>query len=572
MAWVVTVLGIVGFLAGAAAGRYGWALTAATMAGAVAALISTRRQAWSRASRGPTLAACALFFFIVLTLIPLPLQLTRVTGGQRYRQNAVAAEKLERLDNLNLVDPGPLTFSITRNRTGTLRGLALLVLVFSILTVTSRMPKDNRTTCLRLLVLAGSAIGVAGHVGVWIYPQGDTLWWRIPIPHFLPGPAACFVNRNHFGGYLAILLPAAAALTVYDLSGRRWMLAVLSGVCAGALGFTLFHSLSRGGIVAGAAGLLLLPFLTLKLHGKVRGLLSLAALAVIMALAVYTASPPVREEVTTLKQPMQTSSLQSRTQVWREAAGIWLQYPVMGAGLDSFRMVYPQHRTSSVRGIRAHAENQFVECLTDFGVLGYILVIWFAVEIGRMLLRANHTGSSVLTAALSSLAVTLVHAGVDFPHYIPLYSVTIAAVTGLALPPLSDLHPRVPFAGASGLAFALLLIPFSGVIETRDSYLAISNAPIGETVRAIVWAPTSRHAWQKTGMHLWKRDDADWRLLGEDFYTQATAYDPNQYTIMLRLGRMRLKMKDYAGARIAFERVRELRDWVKVPEVPEEKP
>ena len=55
-------------------------------------------------------------------------------------------------------------------------------------------------------------------------------------------------------------------------------------------------------------------------------------------------------------------------------------------------------------------------------------------------------------------------------------------------------------------------------------------------------------------------------------FRQATTYDPQNYRLWREQGRLALYLKDYAGAREAFRRVRALRDWVSLPPVPETSP
>ena len=47
--------------------------------------------------------------------------------------------------------------------------------------------------------------------------------------------------------------------------------------------------------------------------------------------------------------------------------------------------------------------------------------------------------------------------------------------------------------------------------------------------------------------------------------TQSMLYDPSNYRHWVKLGELRLKLGDHAGAREAYERAHALRSWVGVP-------
>ena len=145
----------------------------------------------------------------------------------------------------------------------------------------------------------------------------------------------------------------------------------------------------------------------------------------------------------------------------------------------------------------------------------------------------------------------------------------LAVLAGLALPPLADVRPRRPAAAVLGVVLALVACLAVRPMGRLDNPGVLIDAPLPTAARAMTWAPTLRQAWYRVGRRLWKDGTPDGRRLGERFVTQAALYDPNQYPLQLRLGEMRLKLKDYPGAREAFGRVHELRDWVRTPAVPE---
>jgi hypothetical protein len=265
-------------------------------------------------------------------------------------------------------------------------------------------------------------------------------------------------------------------------------------------------------------------------------------------------------------QPTESASLRGRMQVWRETVGIWARYPVLGTGPNSFHTAYPMYRESSVTGHRTHPENLYVETLADSGMVGIAIAIWATVAALAAMRRDRHGGTRdpILTFAVTAaIVVAGVHAAVDFAPYVPLYSLTLGALVGLALPAQ---HERLlPAATVAAAALALAVCFVAPVIVLRDSIYHVYRSSMHDLARSLVWSPTSQHAWFYAGRELIRREDGPAKILGERFMTQSMMYDPKNYRHWIKLGEIRLKLNDRDGAREAYERAHALRRWVRVP-------
>ena len=98
-----------------------------------------------------------------------------------------------------------------------------------------------------------------------------------------------------------------------------------------------------------------------------------ATAGVVLAGLLAVAAPQVRERLSTFRDPASTHSLRTRVQAWRDALAVWPRYPVVGAGANALRMVYPQHRAASHRGFRIFAENEYIQLVTEAGLAGVVL-------------------------------------------------------------------------------------------------------------------------------------------------------------------------------------------------------
>jgi len=524
------------------------------------------------------LAFGLLLLFLLLSALPVPLMLSKLAGQPRAAQNEAVADALRQARKLGLDAPGGTFFSLTRNRAGTLRLTLLAIAVFSSASLAAGLDRRDRMLCRDAFIALGAAMAVAGLVSLSIKPQGSTLWWLFQAGDHLPGPLGGFVNRNHFAGFLAMLVPPAMALAVTAFSSKHPLKGGLTAVAAALMVLTVLLSLSRGATLACAAGVLTTAALLLR-HRKTHVFMTLVAITLLSALALHKLprTEDIRSRLNTLKDPVHTQSGQTRLNAWRDSVYICATYPLIGAGPNAFRFVYPQHRRTSAREFMTHPENEYVQLATETGLVGMTLALGLILAVAR-LLNAGRTPAGVLEPGTAGcVAVIAVHAGLDFPLHIPLYAVGAAVLLGLAIPRKPRGGPAALPRLLPGLAVALpvivgvLLLVDAGVgLYSADSRSRMERASPRELGRMLTWSPTAWQAWYHFGRQACLMGRPECVEFGEACIARAAECDPNNYLIWMQLGKLRLSMGNRAGARAAFARVRALREWVQVPEVPEE--
>ena len=520
-------------------------------------------------------AMAAILVFILLTVLPLHPFLEALNGALRRQQNQTVEVALRQAAQLGLLDTTQPWFALSRNRGGTLRFLLLISAAFGAMMASASLPRRWRIAYLHFIAFAGAVVAAGGYVSQWVIPEGDTLWWTIPIPHVLPGPVGCFVNRNHFAGFVAMLAPVAIILTDRAIRRRALALAVLLLFADVALLYALVMSLSRGALLAFlATSMTMLAWGLLRRSFKA-ALVYLAMLG-LFAAAVYSASPALRERLQTLHDPLRTPSVENRLMEWRESLRVFPSYPCVGAGANALRMVYPQVRRTASGGWLLFAENEYIQLLAEGGAVGVALagaLLWA----GRRRTReaADPVPGAMLLSVTGAALVAAIHCTFDFPFHLPLYAVTLASLLGLLLPsPSPALAPQRRVLQLAPVFIGLTasaIIALSSAARSRDadSFEYLSQAPPTELRRALVWAPTSWHAWYFLGRAACAEGVAERRVslcfFGEDLMTQAARYDPNNYRLWYELGRTRRALGEYGRARAAFERAHELRPWMEVP-------
>ncbi|MGZ5972243.1 MAG: O-antigen ligase family protein [Isosphaeraceae bacterium] len=315
------------------------------------------------------------------------------------------------------------------------------------------------------LVLAGNAtlVALVGLVQALTW-NGNLLWIR-PLPNGSAwssgGPFAC---HSHFAEYLNLGLGFALGsllALVQDgllrgsggrssrspqvrfldrLRGGRWG-RLWAAYAAGVLVVGIVTSQSRGGFLAMTAATLTLLVGLLMRSGRLTAWIRLAAtLAVILAMSallllVLGNALPYQERLATILEP---EGYTGRFTIWAGALRAWREHPFWGSGLGSFAAATAPFLDRDHGVVFARGENEYVDLLTEGGLLGLGLGLAFLVGIGRRALQA-------LVAAPHSRDRGAVLGG-------------IFGLLALAFHSLSDFGPHVPGVGVPALILAGYLV------------------------------------------------------------------------------------------------------------------
>src|SRR5262249_34528640 len=114
-----------------------------------------------------------------------------------------------------------------------------------------------------------------------------------------------------------------------------------------------------------------------------------------------------------------------RLQLWTAAIGIVGAHPLVGIGLDNFRLAYGPYAGIATPDPRTHSNNMYLEVLTGTGLLGTAAFAWLLWSIGRGVDIAD-------LGVVCALAAIALHGVVDsFLSFAPTY-VLFAVTLGLA--------------------------------------------------------------------------------------------------------------------------------------------
>jgi len=227
-----------------------------------------------------------------------------------------------------------------------------------------------------------------------------------------------------------------------------------------------------------------------------------------------------------------------------------------------------------------HPDNEYAQLLAETGMAGMLLVIAGVAVIILEFVRSRQQLSQVphyIPAVAGAMTVAGIHSAFDFAPHVPLYSITLCSILGMAIAPATpgnstmvSKHRARSFLdcilSSIGMICCLFMLFQSNSIQYLDSghYLSQSDSRIA--AKALTWAPTNWQAWYNLGRSLCIDDQSPETLaIAERLITQATLYDPNNYKLWNALGDFRMNLGLTRAAQQAFDRVKELRSWHLIP-------
>jgi O-antigen ligase len=188
---------------------------------------------------------------------------------------------------------------------------------------------------------------------------------------------------------------------------------------------TIFLSGSRGGMLAILAELIFLSALLVKQKRSLRTAIGVGVfLAIVVGLLTWVGGAELSKRIATVGPSHIEISGDVRAYINRDGFKMFLKKPVLGWGLGTFPIVYPQFRNFYTNFFVNEAHNDYLQLLVEAGLLGFGTMLWFLVTLYTRALKkiGNWTGEisgAVTLACVLGLTGILVHSVVDFNLQIP---------------------------------------------------------------------------------------------------------------------------------------------------------
>jgi O-antigen ligase len=393
----------------------------------------------------PGLLFAGFFLFLIVQIIPWPLFIVKVLSPGAYGfQRAYAP---------NFAGMKFLSFSLLPSHTlqEALEILSYFFIGFLIVKTVTRFSQ------IKKLYLAIIGMGVFEALfGLFQLFQKNPSLLFYKKAYNLDSATGTFVNRNHFSGYLELIVPLAigliiARIDVFALSGKRWREKLISfsrkefsfnlimTMCIFVMSVAIIVSKSRSGMFLLALMFLLFLELTIlflsRMGGRqiwVRNFLKLTfGFITLFSLYVGISASIQRFALDNLLH-------EGRPVYWNNMKGMIARFPLMGTGLGTFAEVYPAYEKVGIKGTLDHAHNDYLEYLSELGLLGMGLllggILLIALKSFSMWKKRNNPEIKGMgMGGLIALILMAIHSVSDFNLQIPANMLLFSIILSLTI-------------------------------------------------------------------------------------------------------------------------------------------
>jgi len=419
-----------------------------------AALLRATRQRLfvpARAARIWSIGGALFILTIALQLLPLPMPLLRILSPA----SAAIWERAAHIASLAGVTVSalhPLTIDPAHTALHLYRVLAYFATFLSSMT----LAHGNTRRTVLATVLASLGVFEALYAVHEARLGRYAIWgWKNTL--IFGRATGTFVNPNHFAHYAAIILPMALYLSAYAWHtaapagatlSRRMVKLVESRFVPFAFGLlaalgcitAVLVSESRGAMLSIVGGFAVVGAMASeRRHALRRGVFIAVAVCAAIAVAIVILG---RTETVNRLEHSSASQLTSRRASIVGAFRIWKMFPLFGSGAGTYEDAVLMTRATSSEVLANHAHDDYAEILATTGGLGLVVSL-VPLLAGFAALLRNAFGPkgdamswrrrAFMAAALTSIAIAMIHALVDFNFFIPANPVTLAAIAGAAV-------------------------------------------------------------------------------------------------------------------------------------------
>ena len=336
----------------------------------------------------------------------------------------------------------------------------LFYMIFFVMALNHFRDAKTADVAIAILLVLGMALSV------WAlrqYLTGSRVVWHLlrpPINAYRG--SGTFIYPNHFAGFGEMLL-ALGFSYVFLGTWSKWLRMFLA-YCSLWLVVGIFVSISRGGWVAGIAGLLIVLPVMLRNRRQQIVAFSLFALLLIAGLLAELSTRQISNRLQGVLTQGDYTPLHTRRALWTGAYGIWQDHLLWGGGPGHFDERFRAHRTRQFQFTAGHAHCDYLNVLADWGAVGGTLLLgalglylwplsrhWIKTVLDPTALNATTSNDFALTCGgFAGTLALLAHSLVDYQWYAPgvmlLFIAVVAMLVSRTQGDRWNFNTRVPIA------------------------------------------------------------------------------------------------------------------------------
>jgi hypothetical protein len=392
---------------------------------------------------------------------------------------------------------------------------------------------------------------------------GQSLQTLLPS---IPGPP---LSANQVGGMLAMLAPFSGWIAIRSWqeirsSGQartlaRWLTLVLAWVLLALILLGLLMTVSRGAWIA-LGGALLLGILWIVAGWLTRRnarwrpwvFLGLGLSASIAALATQAAVS--QQPAASSNGLLDLDTWFSRLGFYQNSQTLVRDYPLVGAGLGGFQMLYSTYAMLIHVGYISYSHNLYLDVSIEQGLPGVLALAWtwvlFAGVVWQALPRPaaaqGRTGSRppLVGIAALSLATILIHGMADNALYTREGAFLLFVPLAFAIPGCSQQNTGMKRWQVISVVICLGL-PLALLLARPGKALSLVASNLGAVHQS--QAELGVYSWPEWPVQDEVRRKVDLSQPVEEF-NKALAWDPQNSTANRRLGMIELSLGQYEDA------------------------
>lgn len=428
-----------------------WALGAIALMAGMCGFLATDSAQTGRAAgapsasvtRGLAIGLISVAAVIGLQLVPLPISALAIL-------NSNGLHLIRQVDPVFALSPEAHALSVWPPAT---RIALALFACFAVLLVggTRLISISGAQRLVGLLILTGVLLAFIGIIQKPLYAGKIYGFW---IPQQGGSPFGPFVNKNHFAGWMLMVLPLALGYLCASLDqatrglkpGWRYRLLWLSSpeanklimvvMAIGVLALALVLTMSRSGIGALALAFAITGWFALRrLRGRSLKMLAGGYLVLLAALLVSWVGA---ETLVARFSESDWGAFKGRTGLWADAAATFKRHWITGTGVNTYQVVNLFYQRAGMESFASSAHNDYLQLAAEGGVILIVAVasciVVFVRDVRRRFAEDGPSSAYWLRAgAVTALLAIAFQETVEFSLQIPGNAALFAVACAIAL-------------------------------------------------------------------------------------------------------------------------------------------